>query len=158
MLGFVAGAFGVGAVAGNVLLTWLAPRLPRHQTYAWCFLVAGAPRLLAMGLLSSVSPVLIVCFIGGLGAGGINPILGAVEYERIPEQLRARVLGALGALAWAGIPVGALAGGVAVEHFGLRPSLLTAAVIYLAATLAPFVFPAWRGMDREERATTVPRR
>jgi hypothetical protein len=37
--------------------------------------------------LAGVSPVLAVMFLGGLGAGGINPILGAVEYERVLRHL-----------------------------------------------------------------------
>lgn len=147
-LGLLSGVFGVGAVVGNLTLTWLSPRLPRRRTFAWCFLVSGSPRLFAMAALSTVSPVLALSVLCGFGAGGLNPILGAVEYERVPRHLQARVLGALGALAWAGIPVGALAGGLGVERLGLRPALLVAGCVYLLTTLAPFVFPAWRGMDR----------
>jgi MFS family permease len=147
-LGLLGGAFSLGAVAGNALTTWLGPRLNRRMTYAVGFFVAGAPRYVALGLAASVSPVLAVAFLGGLGAGGINPVLGAVEYERVPRHLQARVLGAVGASAWAGIPVGSLAGGLAVATFGLRPALFAAAVVYGVATLTPFVFPVWRQMDR----------
>ena len=148
VLGALFGVFGIGAVAGNVVLTWLAPRLPRRATYAWSFLLCGAPRLAAMAALSTVSPVLVVMFLAGFGAGGINPILGAVEYERVPAHLQARVLGVVGAMAWVGIPLGALLGGLAVETVGLRPALWVAAAVYLVATLAPFVFPVWRQMER----------
>jgi MFS family permease len=136
------------------VLTWLGPRLPRRRTYAWCFVLCGSPRMFVMAALSVVSPVAAIAFLSGFGAGGINPILGAVEYERVPRHLQARVLGAVGALAWAGIPLGSLLGGFAVEHAGLRPTLLCAGVIYALTTAAPFVFPAWRGMDRD--ATPAP--
>ncbi|MGH9297193.1 MAG: MFS transporter, partial [Acidimicrobiales bacterium] len=126
----------------------LGTRLLRRPTYALGFFAAGAPRLVALALMSSVSPVLAISFLGGLGAGGINPILGAVEYERVPRHLQARVLGAVGASAWAGIPFGSLAGGIAVSSFGLRPALLTAGALYGVTTLAPFVFPVWRQMER----------
>jgi Major Facilitator Superfamily len=148
-LGLLSGVFGVGAVLGNVVLTWLGPRLPRRRTYAWCFVLCGSPRMFVMAALSIVSPVAAIAFLSGFGAGGINPILGAVEYERVPRHLQARVLGAVGALAWAGIPLGSLLGGFAVEHVGLRPTLLAAGIIYALTTAAPFVFPAWRGMDRD---------
>jgi Major Facilitator Superfamily len=147
-LGLLGGAAGVGAVAGNALTTWLGPRLPRRLTYGVGFFIGGAPRFLALGLASSVSPVLAMVFVAGLGLGGINPVIGAVEYERVPRHLQARVLGAVGASAWAGIPFGSLAGGLAVSAFGLRPALLAAAAVYGVTTLAPFVFPVWRGMDR----------
>jgi hypothetical protein len=66
--------------------------------------------------------------------------------------MQARVLGAVGATAWVGIPVGSLAGGALVAGLGLRGALLSAAVVYGLTTLAPFVFPAWREMDREAAA------
>jgi MFS family permease len=149
-LGLMSAVLGLGAVAGNALTTWLGPRLPRRLTFAWGFLVGGSPRFFALAALSSVSPVLAVSFVAGLGVGGINPILGAVEYERVPRHLQTRVLGALGATAWAGIPVGALLGGVLVDGLGLRGALITAGTAYLLTTLAPFMFPAWRGMDRPQ--------
>ena len=146
-LGLLGGALGLGAVLGNALATWLGPRLPRRMTYAVGFLVGGAPRYVALALAASVSPVLAVAFVGGLGVGGINPVLGAVEYQRVPRHMQARVLGAVGASAWAGIPFGSLAGGLAVSAFGLRPALLAAATLYGVTTLAPFAFPVWRQMD-----------
>jgi MFS family permease len=153
-LGLLGGAAGLGAVGGNALATWLGPRLPRRMTYAVGFLAGGAPRYVALALASGVSPVLAVAFVGGLGVGGINPIVGAIEYERVPRHLQARVLGAVGASAWAGIPFGSMAGGLAVTAFGLRPALLAAAAVYGLTTLVPFVFPVWRQMDlRPDRAS-----
>lgn len=157
-LGLIGGAFGVGAVTGNAATTWLGPRLPRRWTFAVGFALAGAPRLVALAVASSVSPVLVVAVLGGLGAGGLNPILGAVEYERVPRALQARVLGAVGAAAWAGIPVGGLVGGALVGGFGLRAALGTAAAAYALTTAAPFVFPVWKQMDRQPDSPTSPAR
>lgn len=154
-LGLIGGVFSFGAVAGNAVTTWLGPRLSRRRlTYAVGFVLAGAPRFVALALAATVSPVLVVVLVGGLGAGGINPILGAVEYERVPRHLQARVLGAVNASAWAGIPFGSLAGGVAVSAFGLRPALVAGAAVYLVATLTPFCFPVWRAMDRPGRVAS----
>jgi MFS family permease len=136
----------LGAVIGNAAITWLAPRLPRRMTYAIGFFLAGTPRYLAMALFGTLSPVLAVVFVSGLGAGGINPILGAVLYERVPRRLQARVLGTVNATAWAGTPFGSLAAGLAVSSLGLRTALLSAAAIYALATLPPFIFPVWRQM------------
>ncbi len=154
-LGLLGGAMGLGAVAGNAVVTWLGPRLPRRLTYAAGFFAGGAPRFVALALASSVAPVLAVVFVAGLGVGGISPIVGAVEYERVPRHLQARVLGAVGASAWAAIPFGSLAGGLAVSAFGVPPALLAAGAIYALATLAPFVFPVWRQMDRRPAAVAA---
>ncbi len=147
-LGLVGGGFGAGAIAGNVLMTWLGPRVPRRLAFGVGYFLAGAPRYIALALGALLSPVLAVFIVGGLGAGGINPILGAVEYERVPRPLQARVLGALGAVAWVGIPFGSLAGGVVVSRIGLTATLWFGAVLYGLTTLMPFVFPVWRGMER----------
>jgi len=147
-VGLIWGVFGFGAVTGNALLAWLGPRLPRRWVYGVGFLVAGSPRFAVMALSSTVEPMLVISFIAGFGAGSINPILGAVEFERIPRHLQARVLGALGALAWAGIPVGGIVGGAVAEGVGLTATLWLIGAAYLAATLVPFVFPVWRQMDR----------
>ncbi len=149
-LGLISLLFGLGAVTGSGLFAWLGPRLPRRQAYAWGFLVAGAPRFLALALASTLPPVLIIMLVAGVGVGAINPVLGAVEYERVPRHLQARVLGAAGALAWLGIPFGGLLGGFAVEVWGLTTALLVFGAAYGLATLAPFTLPSWRGLDRAE--------
>ncbi|HET8970502.1 MAG TPA: MFS transporter, partial [Candidatus Nanopelagicales bacterium] len=147
-LGLIAGLFGVGAVAGSALYAWLGPRLPRRRTFAWSFLLVGAPRFAALALASTLPPVLIVVLVAGLACGSINPILGAVEFERVPRRLQARVLGALGAIAWAGIPVGGLLGGLLVGGLGVTGALWVCGAGYAVATVAPFTLPAFRGFDR----------
>lgn len=147
-LGAISTAFGIGAVAGNALMAFLAPRLPRRLPFAICFLACGAPRFFSLGLSSGLAPVLVAAVVSGLGTGGINPALGAVEYERVPSSLQARVFGAISALAWAGMPLGGLAGGILADSVGLRAVLLAFGSVYFLLTLAPFVFPVWKQMER----------
>jgi MFS family permease len=147
-LGAVGGVFGVGAVLGSVLFAWLGPRLPRRRSFAWGFLIGGAPRYLVLALAVTLPPVLAVSFLAGVGVGAINPALASTEYERVPRHLKARVLGALGAVAMAGMPLGALLGGLLVAAIGLTPTLVVVGVAYLLTTLAPFVLPVWREMER----------
>jgi MFS family permease len=155
-LGVIFGAMALGAVAGNAVATWLGPHIPRRLGYGVGFMMAGAPKLAVLALAPSIAIVVAVLFIGGLGAGWINPILGAVEYERVPRELQARVLGAFGALAWAGLPFGALLAGGLVAGVGLTPALIAIGSVYFATTLAPFVFPVWHAMDRATPAPEVP--
>ena len=147
-LGVIAALFGIAAVLGNVGAAWLGNRLPRRLTYAWGFLIGGSPRFFVLAIAVTLSPVLVVMVAAGLAVGVINPILGAVEYERVPRPLQARVLGAIGALAWAGLPLGGLVAGALVSTAGLEAALWIIGIAYFVTTLVPFVFPAWRGMDR----------
>jgi hypothetical protein len=146
-LGLIGGVFGVGAVVGSSVFAWLGPRLPRRRSFAWGFLVGGAPRFFVLALALTLPPVLAVSLVAGIAVGAINPALAATEYERIPRHLQARVIGALAAVAMAGIPLGGLLGGLAVERLGLDVALAVFGAVYLATTLAPFVFPVWREMD-----------
>lgn len=148
-LGLVGGAFGLGAVLGNLVYAALAPRLPRYATFSVCFLLGGSTRLFALALTNDLWIVLTVSLAAGFVMSTVNPILSATAYERIPQHLQGRVLGALGALSWAGIPLGGLFAGWLVAAFGLRAGLLVAAVGYLAVTLMPVVIPIWRQLDPE---------
>lgn len=146
-LGLLSGAFSVGAVLGNVVFTAIAPRAPRWAVFSIGFLVAGAPKWVVLALVPELWVIYAVSFLGGLGAAALNPILGAVMYERVPEPLHARVFGMSLALSWAGIPLGGLAGGFLVQWIGLTPALLVFGALYFAATLLPFVDRAWRSLD-----------
>ena len=66
----------------------------------------------------------------------------------VERGLRARVLGVVRSTAWLGLPFGALAGGWFTEAWGVHTALWLFGGAYLVTTLAPFVFPAWRQLDR----------
>jgi MFS family permease len=154
-LGLINGTSAAANLLGIVFGTWLGPRLPRRALYTAGFLAGGAPTFITLALTSDLTPVLVVVLIGGAFAGSINVVIGATSYERIPDHLRARVLGVIRASAWLGIPFGALAGGLATEALGLRPALFIFGGAYLLTALAPVVFPAWRQMRRPAGSLTL---
>lgn len=147
-LGLLFGVFGVGAVTGSAVFAVLAPRLPRYSTFVIGMLIGGAPRFVAPALAGETWVVYAVALVAGFSIAGVNPVLSAVQYQRVPEAMRARVLGITLAIAWGGIPLGALLGGWSVEWLGLTTSWLLFGALYLAVTLAPIFSPAWREMDR----------
>ena len=147
VLGVVSAVFAAGAVLGNVAFTAFAPRAPRFALFTLGFLVGGGPRFLAAGATTELWVIYPVAFVAGLSVAAVNPILGAVMYERIPPHLMARVQGLGTSVAWAGIPLGGLAGGWVAEAVGVRWALIGFGVLYLLVTLAPLVQPAWRGLD-----------
>ena len=151
-VGLLFGTFSAAAVVGSVLASRWAERLPRFRVYVLGFLVAGLPRFVAMAadvsLGTGLAPVLAVAVVGGFGAGFLNPILGAVIYERIPAPMMGRVTSLNSALCWAGIPVGGLAGGGLVAWVGITPTLLAVGTAYAVATLSPLLVPTFRRMER----------
>ncbi|MFJ9948746.1 MFS transporter [Kitasatospora sp. NPDC091207] len=147
-IGLTGSAWGIAAVAGSLIAAAVAHRLPRRVVFFAGFLLCGAPRFLVLALDAPIGVVLAVFVVGGFGAGFLNPILGAVTFERVPRHLLGRV-GALGdSLAWAGIPVGGLLAGAAVALSGLIPVLLVSGGLYFATTSLAALRPEWREMDR----------
>jgi len=149
-LGLMGGAMGFTAFAGTLAFAWIGHRLPRVSTLVAGFTLGGPSRFFLLAALPGVGPVIAGFAIAGIGIGPINPILGTLQYERVPERLRARVFGAVSAGVMAGAPVGALLGAGLVELVGLRETFLVFGVVYLACTLSPLWVPAWR--DANTRA------
>jgi MFS family permease len=147
-VGLLAATFGGAAIVGSAAAAAWAERLPRYRTFLACFLLAGLPRFLMLALDAPLWSILAVAVVGGCAAGFLNPVLGAVLFDRIPPHLMGRVTSMNIAMSWSLIPLGGIAGGLAVATIGLSPALLVVGGAYLLATLAPAVQPRWKDMDR----------
>ncbi len=152
-VGLFLATFSGAAVLGSVVASSIGERIPRYLTYVVAFSLVGLPRFLVLGLEVPLGWVLPVCVVMGFACGFINPILGAVLYERIPERLMGRVTSLNSALCWSLMPLGGLLGGVLVAAFGLQAGMLIAGLIYTVAALSPVLVPAWRTID--ERPATA---
>lgn len=139
---------GVAAVAGSLVAAAVAHRMRRRVVFFTGFLLAGAPRFLILAFHAPMWAVLAVFAISGFGAGFLNPILGAVSFERVPRRLLGRVNALGDSLAWAGIPLGGLIAGAAVTSFGLVPVLLAGGAAYFLTTNLTGLRPEWRDMER----------
>ncbi|MFJ6619482.1 MFS transporter [Kitasatospora sp. NPDC091335] len=147
-IGLTAAVMGGTAVLGSLIAAAVASRLPRRTVFFAGFLLCGAPRFLVLALGAPMWVVLTVFAIGGFGSGFLNPILGAVLFERVPRHLLGRVHALSGSLSWAGIPLGGLAAGASIALVGLIPSLIAAGAVYFATTTLAGLRPEWREMDR----------
>ncbi|MFD2762587.1 MFS transporter [Micromonospora eburnea] len=146
--GLLVGAMGGGALVGSLLFSAVGHRLPRRATLVTAFALAGAPPFWALAAAPPLPVVATVFALAGLAAGAINPLMGAVELERVPAHMRARVYGVIGAGCWAAMPLGALGAGVAVDRFGTTATLLTVGTCYLLVVLTPLLGGPWRAMRR----------
>lgn len=148
-LALLFGSFAAASTVGAALAAWLGERLPRFSTYVIAFTIAGAPRFIVMALDAPLPAIVAVGMAGGLAAGFINPILGAVIYERIPRHLMGRVTALNTSLCWSLIPFGGIVGGLAIAAIGISPALLVLGLAYFAVTMLPTFRPEWRGLDQE---------
>jgi MFS family permease len=147
-LGLLVAVMGGCALVGNIAFGFVAHRVHRRVTLAICFSLAGGPSSAAFALGAPLPVLVAMTAIAGLAAGSINPILGAVELERVPEHMRGRVFGLINAGAWAGVPFGALLGGAAADTVGLAVAFGVVAVFYTLVTLSPLTGGAWKQMER----------
>lgn len=151
-LGLLIAANGAGAVIGALIFSAIGPRLPRHTVFVFGFVLTS----LRFFLFATYPPIWVaVPFVvfASMGAGPLNPIIGAVEFERVPKNMRGRVGGAIGAGAWSAMPLGMLIGGVLTEQLGVQPMLLGLGIIYLITTLSMAFIPAMKEMNRNEPIT-----
>jgi MFS family permease len=155
-LGLLVAVMGGAALLGNVAFGFVAHRVPRRVTFAVCFVLVGGPSNVAFALGAPLPVLVATTALAGLAAGALNPILGAVEFERVPAHMRGRVFGLLNAGAWAGVPVGALLGGIAVDTIGFGVAFGIMAVLYTLVTLTPLSGGTWRQMERSPRSPETP--
>lgn len=155
-IGQVNAAQGILGMVGSLIAATVAHRMRRRLVFFAGFLLAGAPRFLILATDQPMWMVLAVFAVGGFGAGFLNPILGAISFERVPRPLLGRVKALGDSLAWAGIPLGGLAAGAAITSFGLAPVLVTAGALYFLTTNLAGLRPEWREMDRARRESGSP--
>jgi MFS family permease len=130
-------SFGVTATLFALVASAVGDRIPRKLVFTLAFLICGAPRFVVMAFDTPVWAVMAVYAVGGIGAGFINPVLGALFIERIPRHLLGRVNSLADAVCWTGVPLGGVVAGAAIAGVGLVPALLAAGAVYFVATMSP---------------------
>ena len=150
VLGVYFATWAAASAVGSFVAAWAAERLPRFQVYLWSFLITGLPRFVLLALGVPLWMVVVSCLVGGFASGFLNPILGAVIYERVPDAVMGRVTTLSNALCWSLMPLGGLLGGFLSDGFGVVAALLAVGIAYLVATMAPLAIPAFRQFDKPE--------
>ena len=152
VVGLVFSVWGGASMLGSMVAAAYGTRLPRFATYLVSFLITGLPRFVLFALGVPLWVVLVTCAVGGASSGFLNPVLGAVQFERIPREMVGRVTSLSSALCWSLMPFGGVLGGVLVSGIGLSPALWVVGVAYFATTMAPALIPSFRGMNRQPPA------
>jgi len=149
-LGLLLSANGGGAVIGGLIFAAIGHRLPRHATFVGAFVLTGF-RFWVYALYPPVWVLIVVTLITSIGAGPLNPIIGAIEFERIPANLRGRVFGAVTAGAWIAMPLGMLLGGILTDKLGTFIMMIGLAITFLITTLSMAFIPAMKEMNRKSQ-------
>ncbi|MDQ4110610.1 MAG: MFS transporter [Actinomycetota bacterium] len=156
-IGLLFATFSGFSAVGSAVAAALGDRMRRYPTYLVCFLITGIPRFLVIAFGAPLWVVFVVFAIGGTSSGFINPILGAIQFERIPAHLLGRVMSLISAFAWGLMPLGGLLGGSLVSAFGLTTALVACGIAYFVVTMFPAIDPTWKQIERRpESASRLP--
>ena len=151
-LGLLIAANGAGAVIGALIYSAVGIKWPRRLVFLFGFILTGF-RFFIFAAAPQLWILLTVVVISSIGAGPLNPILGALQYERVPKNMRGRVGGAISAGAWSAMPFGMLIGGVLTEQLGVFPMLIGLGVAYMVTTVGSALLPVMKEMNRRQAAT-----
>jgi MFS family permease len=145
-LGLMLAASGGGALAGALVFAAVGHNWPRRATFIAGFVLSGLS-MLALPFTPPLLALVAISVVAALGAGPLNPILMTVMQERVPAEMRGRMMGIIMAIAWVAIPAARLLAGFLIDGIGLIPAVSTMAIAYLVVTVGLAGVPVLREMD-----------
>lgn len=149
--GLLLAAGAAGSVLASLLAGRIVERFGRGRTL-WITLISSAVGPFAQGLTSDAIVFGMLAALFGFAAVVWNVITVSLRQTIIPDELLGRVNSVYRFIGWGSMPIGALAGGVIADAFGLRAPFLAA-----GAVMALVLLPAARVITSEEieRARTA---
>lgn len=141
-LGCALAAFGVGGCIGSGVASRLHRRfgyvIVKIQAWVW---PTGFAFLAAFGVRSVLVPAVGMLFFGIAGAIG-NIALEIYLYNKVSEEIGARVVSVGFAMTCASLLLGAPLGGMLAEHYGTERAFLVLLLVSSAWLLTTFMTPA----------------
>ncbi|WJL94244.1 MFS transporter [Microbacterium sp. ET2] len=132
MLGFVLTALAGGMLLGGTIYA-IAGARGRRRTW---FLVGLFGSAAGFGVIAALPGIWIVfagAFLVGLSSGLFGSLIGVLMIERIPEQMRGRVMGTQNAIMTAAPAVGIVAAAVITEYAGVNVAAIALAGVWIIA-------------------------
>jgi MFS family permease len=151
-VGFLNAAVGIGGLVGVALTFALVGRRRLAGDFGVGIVIWGLA-LVLVGLWPE--PALALLFLGLLGVGNtLVDVAGVTLTQRaVPEDILARVFGALESVLVGALALGALVAPVLIEQLGIRTAL-----IVTGALLPLFAGLAWGRLRRIDRSAAAPDR
>jgi MFS family permease len=127
--GIISALFAGGSIVGSIGTAALKLDARRHALA----ILLGIALLIATVFFMSVAwhwgVLMVLSFIAGLGNAILNAYGIGIVMARAPEEALGRVNSAIGAVIQAGSVIGIVAGGLAIELYGIRAVLMAAAIL-----------------------------
>lgn len=118
-LGIINGGFFVGIIAGGLLLGVIAKRIPLRALLVTGLVGIGVA-IAAFGLFRTAYAETLLAVAGGIFVGALNGSLNATLVTLIPQGMRGRAMGLLGALSTFAMPLGMAVFGTLMVRISLQ--------------------------------------
>ncbi|WNV87886.1 MFS transporter [Umezawaea sp. Da 62-37] len=151
VVGIVLGAFFAAGVAGTVVSTVLPPRL--REWFGYGTLAAGVLLTIEAMLMGALPLYVVGSVVAGIGFGAVFRFAVSALGEAAPAAQRGQVFATMYIVSYLAFSVPALAAGLAVVRFGLKPT----AVVYGALEVALVLLAAVAGIVRARREVALVR-
>ncbi len=147
-LGWLNSAFGIGMIAGGLLLgVWPGFKKRIVTTLAGTLVMSGAAFFLGFTTLALYPLVLAACFIVGAGMSAGNAPMMAIANSVVAKDMQGRFFSIFNALTSALTPLGLAIAGPVADAIGIRPLYFISGGIIFLATLASFFVPALMNIE-----------
>lgn len=151
MLGFVLSALAIGLLLGGTVFAILGRRGDR-RLWLVVGLVGNALGFVVVGALVSIETILVGAVIIGVCGGAFGSLIGVLMIERIPDEMRGRIMGTQNALTTAAPATGFVAAALLTEHLGVEIAALLVISPWVVALVWGLATPHLRNLERRPDA------
>lgn len=149
MLGFVLTALAVGMLVGSAIYAIAGMRGTR-RTWFLAGLIGSSVGFAVVGSLGAVWVVFAGAFVVGLSSGLFGSLIGVLMIERVPEQMRGRIMGTQNSIMTAAPALGIVAAAVITEYAGVRWAAGVIAALWLVALVLGLAARSLRTLEAGE--------
>lgn len=144
-VGIFEAMFGGGAVLGALMYVFVGTRVAaRRLLIGSLFGVGGA--FVGLALLPPFGVLLVAGLGVGVAGGVVSPLSNTLLQQRIPDEMRGRVLGVVNGVALVASPIGFLLAGVLTEFVGGQVVLGVIAFLLLGVAVWSLFVRAFRNL------------
>lgn len=148
MLGFVLSALAAGMLVGGTIYA-LAGTRGRRRPWFLTGLIGNAVGFGIIAALPSVWMVFAGAFVLGIASGLFGSLVGVLMIERIPEQMRGRIMGTQNAIMTAAPPLGIVAAAVLTEYAGVNVAAVVLSSVWLVALVLGLFARSLRSLESQ---------
>jgi DHA3 family macrolide efflux protein-like MFS transporter len=154
-LGWLGTAFGIGVIAGGIILSAWGGFKQRIYTCLTGLMVWGTG-ITAFGFIteSFFFVGLALILISGFGLTMNNASVGAILQATVPRDMQGRVNTLVGSMAGAMMPLGLIIAGPLADAIGVRTIWYISGIAILALAIAGFFSRALMGLEKQKTEET----